>query len=282
MMDWLRRVDPGFYQKEPQMLRTKAQLPRYTEDAQAEARIAVLAGDRTAQLTVALLAFSAYVVATGSGALVAVADPATIWALAVLTAAAPCALPWWPHPDRLWPLVRQGVLGFALIAIPAALWRAEPLVFALAAAAAAILVAARGRFRLFLLVLAVLVLFGARAHPLTLAPLFGIVAGGAAILVVTVLGRVWRLRPQVTPWAGFAVIFATNAYAIGFEPALVSSHLGGEIGGVAVGFFAVCVLAGRVRQAELLARPPGLLSLPQSIVPLLDRSHHHAVIAWFE
>jgi hypothetical protein len=53
-----------------------------------------------------------------------------------------------------------------------------------------------------------------------------------------------------------------------------------EIAAIAVAYLGVCVIAGRIRRAELIALPDGMLTIPQSIVPLLDRSHHHAIICW--
>jgi hypothetical protein len=280
-MDWLRRVDPAFYHKEPYLLRAQAQIARYTDEAQAEVRLSVLTADRMLHAATTIVALSAYAAATGAGALDPRGDWLTVWALAVLAVATPSALPWWPPPDgRTW--WRHAVIGTALVAIPAVWTRVDPAVFSIALLAGATLFVARGRGRVALLVLAVGVLFGVRmpAHPLLVAPLVGILAAGAGVLGVRLIGRVWRRRPQVVTWSAFATLLVVCAYTFAFDAAAVALRVPAEIAAIAVAYLGVCIMAGRIRRAELMASPSGVLSIPQSIVPLLDRSHHHAIICW--
>jgi hypothetical protein len=283
MIAWLRRVDPAFYHKEPHLLRTQAQIARYTDEAQAEVRLSVLTADRMLHAATTIVALSAYAAATGAGALAPRGDWLTIWAFAVLAVAAPRALPWWPPADgrATW---RHALIGSALITIPELWTRVDSAVLSIALLAGATLYVARGRGRVALLVLAVGVLFGVRmpAHPLFVAPLVGVLAAGASVLVVRVIARMWRLRPQVVTWAAFATLLATCAYTFAFEAPAVAPRVPAEIAAIAVAYLGVCIMAGRIRRAELMARPSGVLSIPQSIVPLLDRSHHHAIICWFE
>ena len=177
MIDWFRRADPAFYDKERFVLQAEARVPRYSEEAQAESRLAVLREDRVFQVALAIVA------------------------LALVLAA-----------------------GF----------------HAFAAAAA--------------------------------------VAG----LVAFLFEREARSRPQLATWTILAVVLLTFAYAFAFEPATLAARVPLELAAEALAYLGVCTVAGRIRRAELLARPEGLVSLPQSIVPLLDRSHHHAIICWRE
>ena len=281
MKDWLRRADPAFYQKEPHLLRTQAQIARYTEEAQAEVRSSVLAADPLLHAATAIVALSAYLAATAAGALDPHGDWLTVWALAVLAVAAPRALPWWPRAGgrATW---RHALIGGALIAIPAMWTRVDGAIVSLALVTAATLAVARGRARVAVLAVATGVLFGVRmpAHPLLLPPLAGILAAGAGVLGVAAIARAWRLRPQVATWSAFATLLAVCAYAFAFEAQTMAQRMPAEIAAIAVAYLGVCIIAGRIRRAELLARPNGLLSIPQSIVPLLDRSHHHAIICW--
>ena len=283
MIAWLRRVDPAFYHKEPHLLRTQAQIARYTDEAQAEVRLSVLTADRMLHAATTIVALSAYAAATGAGILDPRGDWLTIWAFAVLAVAAPRALPWWPRADRraTW---LHALIGIALIMIPALWTRLDSAILSLALLAGATLYVARGRGRVALLVLAVGVLFGVRVpgHPLFVAPLVGVLAAGASALVVEVIARMWRLRPQVVTWAAFATVLVACAYTFAFEAPAVALRVPAEIAAIAVAYLGVCIMAGRIRRAELMARPSGVLSIPQSIVPLLDRSHHHAIICWFE
>jgi hypothetical protein len=279
MRDWLRRVDPAFYHKEPYLLRSQAQIARYTDEAQAEVRLSVLRADRMLHAATTIVALSAYAAATGAGALDPRGDLLTVWALAVLAVAAPRALPWSRRPDggAWW---RDALVGSALVAIPAVWTRVDPAVFSIALLAGATLYVARGRGRVALLVLAVGVLFGVRmpAHPVLVAPLVGVLAAG--VLGVRVIGRVWRRRPQVMTWSAFATLLVVCAFTFAFDAAAVALRVPAEIAAFAVAYLGVCIMAGRIRRAELIASPSGILSIPQSIVPLLDRSHHHAIICW--
>lgn len=283
MIDWLRRVDPGFYHKEPQLLRTQAQIARYTDDAEAEVRLTVLTADRILHAVITIIALSAYAVATGAGALDPRSDWPTVWALAVLAVAAPRALPWWPRRDgnATW---RHALIGIALIAIPALWFRLDWAVAGTALLVGATLYAARERGRLALLVLAVGVLFTVRtpAHLLWIAPLVGGLSAGAGILAVSTIAGVWRSRPQVVTWSAFASLLVVFAYTLAFEAPVIALRIPVEITALAVAYLGVCIIAGRVRRAELMARPDGVLSIPQIIVPLLDRSHNHAIICWLE
>ena len=281
MKDWLRRVDPGFYHKEPHLLRTQAQIARYTEDAQAEVRLSVMTDDWVLHAATTIVALSAYAAATGAGALDPRSDWLRLWAFAVLAVAAPRALPWWPRRDgrATW---RHALIGSALIAIPAFWTRFDPALLSVALLAGVTLFVARERGRIVLLVLAVAVLFGARMppHPIILAPLVGVLAAGASVLGVSVIARMSRLRPQVVTWSAFATVLIVCAYTFAFDAPAVALRVPAEIAAIAVAYLGVCVIAGRIRRAELIARPEGVLSIPQSIVPLLDRSHHHAIICW--
>ncbi|MBV8074273.1 MAG: hypothetical protein JO140_02500 [Candidatus Eremiobacteraeota bacterium] len=176
-MDWTRRADPAFYAMEPYVLRTEAQVPRYSDEAQAEARFDALRTD--------WILFAALVVGTA----------------ALLFAT-----------------------GFDALVTGAALPAAASAVFA----------------------------------------------------------RDWRSQPQLLAWGLLATFLAAFAYAFAFEAPALAARVPLEITAAAIAYLAVCVVAGRIRRAELAARPEGLVSLPQSIVPLFDRSHHHAVICWRE
>jgi hypothetical protein len=224
-----------------------------------------------------IVALAAYAAATGVGALDPRRDWPTVWAFAVLAVAAPRALPW--SDNGAW---RPALIGSALITIPAVWSRVDPAVLGIALLVGATLYVARGRGRVALLVLAVGVLFGVRmpAHPLFVAPLVGVLAAGAGILGVTAIARVWRLRPQVVTWSAFATLLVACAYTFAFDAPTVALRVPAEIAAIAVAYLCVCIMAGRIRRAELMARPDGVLSIPQSIVPLLDRSHDHAIICW--
>ncbi len=283
MIDWLRRVDPAFYHKEPHLLRTQAQIARYTDEVQAAIRLSVLTADRMLQAATTIVALSAYVAVTAAGTLDPRGDLLTMWAFAVLAVAAPRALPYWPRADgrATW---RHALIGSALIAIPAVWTRVDLAVLGVASLAGATLYLARGRGRVALLVVALGVLFGVRmpAHPLFVAPLVGILAAAGGVLGVSVIARVWQARPQVVTWSAFAALLVACAYTFAFDAPAAARRVPAEIGAIAVAYLGVCIMAARIRRAELMARPPGVLSLPQSIVPLLDRSHHHAIICWFE
>jgi hypothetical protein len=229
MMNWLRRVDPAFYTKEPHVLRAGAQIPRYSDEAQVELRLRVVHADRVLYVAAAVVMLS----------------------------------------------------GYALITIPIAWTRIDVVMLGVAALVAVALCATRGRLRSVLLVAFIAAVFGAHAHPVSVAPLVGIVAAGVSVVGSNVVAREWRARPQVITWATFAALLVICAYTIVFNAEAVKVHLLTEIVIIAVAYLSVCVIAGRIRRAELLARPDGVLSLPQSIVPLLDRSHDHAVICWF-
>jgi len=283
VIDWLRRVDPAFYHKEPHLLRTQAQIARYTDEAQAEIRLRVLTADRLLHAATTIVALSAYAAATAAGALDPHGDWLTVWALAVLAVAAPRALPWWPRRDAeaTW---RQALIGSALIliAFPAVWTRVDPAILGLALLAGATLYVARGRGRAALLVLAVGVFFGARmpAHPFFVAPLAGVLAAAAGVLGVIANARVWPRRPQVVTWSALATLLVVCASTFAFDAPAVALRVPAVILAIAVAYLGVCILAGRIRRAELLARPEGVLSIPQSIVPLLDRSYDHAIICW--
>lgn len=283
MRDWFRRADPAFYQKEPHLLRTQAQIARYTDEAQAEVRLSVLTADWVLHAATTIVALSAYAAATVAGTLDPRADWLRLWAFAVLAVAAPRALSWWPRADAraTW---RHALIGSALIAVPALWTRVDAAILSLALLVGATLYVARGRGRAVVLVLAVGVLFGVPipAHPLFVAPLVGVLAAGAGVLGVRMIARVWRLRPQVVTWSAFAMLVVTCAYTFAFEAPGVALLLPAEIAAIAAAYLGVCAMAGRIRRAELIARPNGVLSIPQSIVPLLDRSHHHAIICWLE
>jgi hypothetical protein len=228
MLNWLRRVDPAFYHKEPHVLKTQAQIPRYGDDAQVAARLDVLGADRLVYAASAIVILCAYAVVT---------------------------IP------VVWTRLDFALIGIALL-VALALWRL------------------RGRLRNLLAVAAIGALFGVHAHPVSFAPLVGILAACASVVGSNVVVREWRARPQVVTWSAFATLLLICAYAITFNAEALALHLRIEIGVVAIAYLAICVIAGRIRRAVLLARPDGVLSLPQNIVPLLERSHDHAIICW--
>lgn len=228
MKNWLRRVDPAFYQKEPHVLRTHAQIPRYGEDAQVEVRLEVLRADWLLRVVATVVVLAAY----------------------------------------------------ALVAIPVAWTRVDVALLVISALIAVLLFRVRGSLRATLVACAVGVLFGIHAHPVSVVPLVGMVAAGASLVGGNVVAREWRVRPQVVTWAAFGGLLLVCAYTIVFNAPALALHLPAEIAAIAIADFGVCVIAGRLARAELLSRPEGVLSLPQSIVPLLDRSHDHAVICW--
>lgn len=275
MIDWRRRVDPGFYDKEPFLLGSRAEVPRYTEDAQAEARLDVLRADRLLQITIAIVALSAYATATALGTLNPRSDWATLWAFAVLAIALPRVLPWWPNDDSnaTW---RHAIVGSVLIAI-SMLWSGAGWVLALTAllVAAALFVA---RARVVVLALAAGVLF---AHLYFVAPVAAVLVAAGGVVAVNLISRRWRQHPQLVTWLAWGALLVACAYAFSFETSAVAQRLPAEIAAITVAYVGVCILAVRIRRAEIMARPEGLLSLPQSIVPLLDRSHHHAIICWY-
>ncbi|MBV9438698.1 MAG: hypothetical protein JOZ24_01765 [Candidatus Eremiobacteraeota bacterium] len=281
-MNWLRRVDPAFYYKEPSLLHAQAQIARYTEAAQAEVRVRVLAEDTVVHAVTTLIALATYVAATGAGRVELDGQWLAAWGFAVLAAGVPSALEWSSDPEgrRSW---RDALLGVALVLIPAAWTHRIDLALAGTALATGIaLFLARGSLRVIIVAAAVGVLFGMRAsaHPFPAAPLvIGFISAGAGSVIVMGIAAEWRARPQVVTWAAFGVVVLACAYAFAFDGSLLSAQVPVEIASVAVAYLGVCVLAARIRRAELLARPGGVLTIPQSIVPLLNRSHHHAVIA---
>jgi hypothetical protein len=283
VIDWLRRADPAFYGKEPHLLRAQAEIARYTDDAQSEVRSGVLSSDRLLHAVMRIAAIAAYAAATGAGALNARGEWPAVWAFAVLAVAGPRALPWWPRRGgAAW---RQALLGGALVAIPALWTRLDVAVIATALLAAAALSLTHERGRVALPALAVAVLVGARlpARPLYIVPVAGgALAAGVVALAVRTIVPVWRVRAQVLTWSALAALLVACAYAFGFDAPAVAPHVPVEIAALALAYLGVCIMAGRIRRAELLARPDGVLTLPQSIVPLLDRSHHHAVICRLE
>ncbi len=228
MLNWRRRVDPAFYQKEPHLLEAGAQIPRYSDDAQVVARLEVLRADRLLFLAGAVVALSAYAVMT---------------------------LP------ALWTRLDSALLGIALLV-------------------AIVLSRLHGRVRNLLAVGAIGALFGVHTHPISFAPLVGILAACASVVGSNVVERQWRVRPQVLTWSAFATLLVVCAYSMTFNAAGVALHLRVDILAIAAAYLGVCVIAGRIRRAELSAHPNGVLSLPQNIVPLLDRSHDHAIICW--
>ena len=282
MRDWLRRVDPAFFHKEPHLLRAQAQIDRYTEESQADVRLSVLTADPVLHAATTIVAFAAYLAATGAGALGARGDWPTVWAFAVLAVAWPRALPWWPRRDAgaTW---RQALIGSALVAIPAVWTRLDLTVLGIAVLVAATLYVARERGRIMVLVLAAGVLFGAHvpAHPLVVAPCSPASSPPARpCSPLRTIAPVWRRRPQIVTWSALAIVPATCAFTFAFAAPAVAPRVPAEIAAIAVAYLGVCVMAGRIRRAELIALPDGMLTIPQSIVPLLDRSHHHAIICW--
>jgi hypothetical protein len=283
MIDWRRRIDPAFYHKEPYVLRSEAQIARYAEDAQAQVRLEVLRDDRVIRSATTVIAVAAYATATGAGTLNSRADWLTLWAFAVLAVGVARAVPWSQRSDgsATWrDALGDALFCFALIAVPAIWSHVDPAFFGLALLSGVTLFVTRGSRRLALLVIAVAVLFGSRAHPVAFGPIAAFAAAGASVLIVRAIARVWRAQPQVAMWSAFAVLVIVSAYTIAFSAAAVAPRLPFELAAIAVGYLGVCVIAGRIRRAELIARPNGVLSLPQSIVPLLDRSHDHAIICW--
>ncbi len=284
MKDWLRRADPAFYAKEPNLLRTRAQIGRYTDDAQVQARLSVLVEDRTLHVATALVLLAAYAVATGGAALDPRSEWPALWAFAVLAAGVPRALPWWPQRDAVatW---GPAAVATALIAVSASWPRVDPVLFAVALLAGATLYGTREASRATLvLAFAVGVLFGMRvpAHPIVGTALAGALAAGAAVLTFRALGPAWRAHPQIATWSALAALVAVCTYGVIFDAAVIAPRMPVEIAALAVAYAGVCVIAGRIRRAELSARPGGVLTLPQSIVPLLDRSHDHAIICRLE
>lgn len=281
MIDWLRRVDPAFYHKEPDLLRARAEIVRYTDEAQAAMRASVLAADALTYVVVTFVALALYVVATGGDALDPRRDWPEMWALAVLAVAAPRTLPWWPRGGGV-ATGAYAVAGAALVAISALWTRADLALAAVALAVAVALAAVPGRARPALLALAVGVLFGARmsAYPFVAGVLVGTLAAGATVLFGRLIAPVWQLRPQVLTTSALALLAGSFAYAVAFVAPDVTSRWPLVIGAFVAAFLGICAIAGRIRRAELIARPGGGLTSPQSVVPLLDRSYHHAVICW--
>ena len=284
MMDWLRRVDPAFYGKEPHLLRTQAQIARYTDESQAEVRSEVLRSDALLRVATILVAVAAYTAVTGAGALNARGDWITVWAFAVLAVASVRALPWAARDQDAVPWT-HALLGVALVAVPALWTHADLAVFVTALLAGAMLAVGRGRALVVVPLLAVGVLVAERmpAYPPVLLRIAGaVLAVGAAVAVVRIIEPVWRARPQVLTWSVLAALLVACAYAVAFEAPALALRVPFEIAAIAVAYLGVCIVAGRLRRAELAARPDGVLTLPQSIVPLLDRSYHHAVICRLE
>jgi hypothetical protein len=100
------------------------------------------------------------------------------------------------------------------------------------------------------------------------------------VLVTGIIATVWRARPQMVTWSALAAILVASAWLFAFNAAAAAPRIPIEIVAIGVAYVGACVVAGRIRRAELLARPRGMLTIPQSIVPLLDRSHDHAVICF--
>lgn len=276
MKDLLRRGDPAFYDKEPILLRTGVQIPRYDDDAQLEARLKVLKEDRTLHRVTVIVALIGFVAVTGIGILGARGDWPALCALAVLALAIPRAVPWWPEMDErtTW---RLGIAGLALILACSAWTRFDFMIGGIALASAVALVVARGRNRLVLIVFAAAVLF---AHALLITPVLTIIAGGLVAVSGAFVAREWRRRSQVVLFAAFAALLLGMAYSFAFDASALALHVPLVIAAIALAYFGICVIAGRIRRADVLARPEGLISLPQTVVPLLDRSHHHAIICW--
>jgi hypothetical protein len=276
MIDWRRRADPAFYDKEPLVLQTQAQVPRYSEDEQAEARLRILAADGMLHNVTTIVAVAAYLAVTSLGTL----DPRTDWqtlgAFAVLAVAGPRALPWWPQEDArsTW---RHALLGLAIVVVPAAWSRVDPMLFGVGFGVAAALLLTRGEIRLLLMAAALAALL---AHALVIQPGVTLVLTLAFGFGVRMMLNVWRAQPQVAIPVAFAAVLLACMYSIALHAAALNQHVELEIAALAVAYLGICIMAGRIRNAELLARPEGVLSLPQSVVPLLDRSHHHAVIVW--
>ena len=284
MMDWLRRVDPAFYGKEPHLLREQAQIERYTDEAQAEVRTEVLTSDRLLHAATVVVATAAYAAVTGAGALNARGDWPAVWAFAVLAVAGARALPWSTRAGvaARW---RSALAGIALVAIPALWTRLDLAVIATALLAGAALGLSGGRGRSVLPAVAAGVLFGERMPaypPIVLRLAGGVLAAAAGVAAVRTIAPVWQRRAQVLTWSALAALGLGCAYAVAFEGPALAPRLQAEIAALAVAYLGVYIVAGRIRRAELLARPHGVLTLPQSIVPLLDRSHHHAVICRLE
>ncbi len=224
----MRRADPAFYQKEPHVLRSEAQIPRYGEDAQVEVRLEVLRADWLLRAAATVVSFAAYGL---------IASP------------------------LVWSAIDIAILGVAVLV-------------------AVVLSRLHARLRAMLAAAAIGILFGLHTHPVSVAPLVGMVAAGVSLVSTIVIAREWRSRPQVVTWAAFAGLLLVCAFAIAFNEAVIALHLPLSIITIAVAYLAVCAIAGRLHRAQLLSRPEGVLSLPQSIVPLLERSHDHAVICW--
>lgn len=284
MMNWLRRVDPAFYSNEPVLLRRQAQIARYTEDAQAEVRLQVLAADQLLHVVTAVVALAAYVAATGAGAIDPRTDPFTVWALAVLALAVPRALPWQVAPDALAPRSLDALIAIALVALPQLWTHIDLAANGLALGTGATIFVVRGRGRRGLLFVAIVALLFAHlsAHRDLIAPwIFPLLAvAGAGIVIAFAIGRTWHTRPGVAVWGSFAALLAVYAYAFAVQAPAIGSHVQLAQAAIAVAYLGVCIVAGRIRHAELVANPDGVLSTPQSIVPLLDRSQDHAVICW--
>ncbi|MGH7660802.1 MAG: hypothetical protein ACRENA_07810 [Vulcanimicrobiaceae bacterium] len=276
MIDWRRRADPAFFDKEPLVLKTQAQVPRYSEEEQAEVRLEVLAHDGMLHVVTTIAALSAYLAVTALGTLDPRADWQTLWAFAVLAVAGPRALPWWPKDDarQTW---RHAFLGLAIVVVPALWSNAQPALFYTGMLTAATLLATRGEIRLLAMAAALAVLI---AHALVIQPGVTLVSTLLLIFGVRTMLGTWRAQPQVAVPVAFAAVLVACTYSIALHAAELLRHVPVEIGLLAVTYLSVCIMAGRIRNAELVARPEGVLSLPQSVVPLLDRSHHHAVITW--
>lgn len=233
MSDWRRRPDPAFYDKEPFLLRTLAQVPRYPEDAQAKARLDVLHGDGVLHGATIVIALSTCLAAVSIDGLASPLDWTRAAAFVTIALAAPFALPWQRHA------LKRECLAIAAVAAT--------------------------------------VLFGLA---LLAAPMPSAIAAVALGLGARAITGAGRTHPQVFTWCALATVAATCAYAFAFSPADGVWSLSLDMGSVAVAYLSVCVFAARIRRAGLLARPEGVVSLPQSVVPLIDRSHDHAVICW--
>ncbi len=186
------------------------------------------------------------------------------------------------HADRLL-FVAAAIVAlsaYAVMTLPAVWTRLDSGLLGIALLVAVVLSRLRGRARNLLAVAAMGALFAVHTHPVSFAPLVGIVAACASIVGSSVVAQRWRVRPQILTWSAFSALLIVCAYGMTFNASGVALNLRVDILAIAVAYLGVCVIAGRIRRAELIARPNGVLSLPQSIVPLLNRSHDHAIICW--
>ena len=276
MRELLRRGDPAFYDKEPILLRTGVQIPRYDDEAQLAARLKVLGDDRLLHHLTVLVALVAFAAVTGFGSLGARGDWPALCAFAVLTVAGPRALPWWPPLDRraTW---RHALIVLILILLCGAWTHLTFLIGGFAVASALATYLARESNRLVLLALAAAVLF---AHALFSALVPAVIAAAVFGVSSWYIAREWRRRSQAAFLGAFAILLLACAYVFAFDSSVLTWSVSAEIAAIALAYLGICLGAARVQRADVAARPEGLVSLPQTIVPLLDRSHHHAIIVW--